>query len=366
MKIIKIFAIGAHTLTDRVSGTDYARVLQPMKYLNGYTTGEYTFEVTVYDPKKDEKGFDWIEIFKENDVVYFNYTSNDTGYAVMGTLAQKYGRKLICDIDDDLFNILTNNPAYETFKKGAWGRTVVKAILGDVHHVVCTNDHLKNSLLENIDKKSEDVTVIPNYVDLDFYTHRSPFKDRGYYKALHFGSSTHHGDLYTPAFVGALSRVMKEYPNFTFSTMGSNVPKFKEKWGQRYEIVWGHPDLVQWRDLMGAIMDDTDFILVPLENNIYTRGKSFIKYLESSSFKIPGVYQDIKQYRSIITDGKDGLLAKNEDEWYEAIVQLITDSNLRKSLGDAAFERIKGLQIQDHISEYANMIIKVLDNKKDK
>lgn len=164
----------------------------------------------------------------------------------MGTLAQKYNRTLICDFDDDLWNILQDNSAYEVFNKESWGRKVVTAIAGDVHHATVTNQHLKNSIVFNTKKTSSQVSVLPNYIDLTLYKHRSPFKDTGQYKALHFGSSSHFASLYSEEFYRAVDRIMKTYPNFTFKSIGAFIPKYRQRWGARYEQGFGDTDLMEW------------------------------------------------------------------------------------------------------------------------
>lgn len=350
----------SHTFIDRVSGTDFVRIIQPMKYLNGYVYKDTKFEVTVFDHSKG-KSFDWRDILQEYDIVYFNYTTNDVGYAIMGCLAQKYKKRLVCDVDDDIFNILTDNPAYEIFKKGAWGRTVVEAVLDDVFHVTCTNSHLKHSIEFNTKKTTDKITVLPNYVDLSVYKHRSPFKDRGYYKAIHFGSSTHSSSIYNEVFVKAVDRVMKEYPNFSFLTIGSFIPALRNKWGRRYEQGFGDGDLMKWIKLMPKFMDDADFLLVPLINNTYNRSKSSTKYNETSSYKIPGIYQNIRQYNEVIENGVNGYLCSTEDEWYNAITSLIKDAKLRQAMGENAYRTVEEKHtIQGNIKAYAETFIKIM------
>lgn len=359
MRKVKIFAMPSHTFIDRTSGVDFLRIIQPMTALNGYKDRDIEIETKVFNHKTDPS-FDWRDIFQEYDAVYFNYTTNDVGYAVMGTLAQKYGKKLIMDVDDDLTSILPDNGAYEIFKPGSWGREVVTAIMGDVHHVTVTNKHLKNSVLHNTNRKSRDITVLPNYIDLDVYNHRCEFKDRGYYKAIHFGSSTHFASFYSKPFMAALDRIMREFPNFTFMTVGAFVAEFKKKWGMRYEQLYGDPDLFKWIEKQKGYMDDADFMLVPMTVNSYNKSKSSCKYLEASSYKIPGAWQNIRQYRELIHDGKNGFLCETEDEWYRSIKKLILDAKLRKSMGSEAFETIQEWQMKRNIEKYAEMIKIVL------
>jgi glycosyltransferase involved in cell wall biosynthesis len=359
MKTIRIFAMPSHTFVDRVSGVDYVRIIQPMKYLNGYKDNEVEFQVTVYDHSKN-KSFDWREVFEKHDIVYFNYTSNDIGFAVMGCLAQKYNRKLICDFDDALHEILSDNPAYVVFKKGAWGREVVTAIINNVSHITCTNSHLKHSLVFNSKRTNDDITVLPNFIDLNLYNYRCKFKDRGYYVGLYFGSSTHFADLYTPEFVGAMDRIMKEYPNFTFKSIGVFIPSFRQRWGMRYEQGFGHTDLLKWIKLMPNHMDGADFMIVPLKNSSYVKSKSSIKFLEASSYKIPGIWQNIRQYQEVIKHGENGLLASTADEWYNGIARYLNDAKFRKSAGENAFKTIQDWTIQKNIKLYADFFKKIL------
>lgn len=358
MKTYKIFALPAHSFVDRTSGVDFLRVIQPMKALDGYEKDGVRFEVKVFDHAKDGS-FDWVSVFEQYDAVFFNYTTNDVGFAIMGALAQKYKRKLICDLDDDLFNILQDNPANEIFKKGSWGITVVKAILEAVDHVVCTNDHLKHSIMNHC--KIKGISSIPNYIDLSFYSHRVEWKDRGYYKALHFGSTTHFHSLMSGPFYKALERIMNEYPNLTLQTVGAFIPSYQDKWGMRYMKGFGDPDINKWvKEKMPAIVDDADFMLVPLNENIYNRSKSSTKWLEASSCKLPGAWQNIRQYRELVKDGANGYLCTTEEDWYKAIKNLLDNAKLRKEMGEKAFETIQEWTIQKNVHKYAELLLKVL------
>lgn len=341
----------SHTFIDRVSGTDFLRIIQPMNALHGQVHKDVKFHVKVFNHAKDGS-FDWRDIFQEYDIVYFNYTTNDIGYAIMGLLAQKYKKKLVCDVDDDLWSILTDNAAYDIFKKGSEGREIVKAVLGDVFHVTCTNSHLKHSLEANT--KAKGVSVLPNYVDLSVYKYRCEFKDRGYYKAIHFGSSTHAASLYSTDFIKAVDRIMKEYPNFSFLTIGTFIPELRRMWGQRYEQGFGDGDLMKWIKLMPKFMDDVDFVLTPLINNTYNRSKSATKRWEASSYKIPFIGQHIRQYNEVIDNDVDGYLCSTEEQWYQAIKKMLDDPKKRKEIGEAGYERtVKDGQMKNNVWRYA-------------
>jgi glycosyltransferase involved in cell wall biosynthesis len=332
-----------------------------MTHLNGYKDNDVEFKVNVYDPRKNES-FDWRDVFNEHDIVYFNYTTNDIGYAIMGLMAQKYGKLLICDMDDDIFNILIDNPVYKVFEKDSKNRQTVQSILNDVHYVTCTNLHLKHAIAHYTYKSYDKLKVFPNFIDLNLYKYRCKFKDKLNIVLGHFGSSTHFISLANENFYKAVDRIMMEFPNVSFHAVGSFFGKYKMKWGQRYETKFGDIDIYKWIDKMPKFMDEIDIVVVPLEDNVYNRSKSSCKYLETSSYKKPGIWQNIRQYNEIVKDGVNGFIARTEDEWYEKIKRLCTDNKLRLSMGEEAYKTVKSdWTIQSHIPEYSEWFKQLLD-----
>lgn len=369
MKRISIFGFPSHQEKTRTHGVDFVRLIQPLEHLNGYNDGEYTFETKIFDIRKKTQ---WDEVAKEFDIIYFNYIHNTWGYAAMGAMARNFGTKLVLELDDALWHVRVDNPAYEAWKKDGENLYNLNCIINDVDAVTTTNSYLKHVIMNNTKKSNEQIGVFPNCIDFKLYKYRSPFKDTGEHIMLtHFGSTTHFKDLETSAFVKGVDRIMKEYPNVKFQTIGAFMPQFKNKWGLRYEHPFGNEDIYKWiktPDKFPKFMAETDIIVVPLEEDIYNKSKSDIKYSEASSAKIPGVYQDIRQYHERITDGVDGFLATKDTQWYKKIKQLIDDKELRRSMGEKAFENVsKNRNIKDIIPEYAEFFKKlVIDNKEKK
>lgn len=360
MKKIRIFSLPSHGTKERVSGVDMVRIIQPMQALNGVKTDKVEFETYIYDPVKDEK-LDWLKVVSEYDMIYFNYTANPWAFAAMGAMARKRGIPIIMDLDDNLWNVQNDNPAFDVYKKDSQGIKNFTAIVNEVDYITCTNPYLRNLVVHNSHKNHDLIKVFDNYIDLDLYKYPQEFKDDGNITLTHFGSSTHYTDLQSSAFVSGVDKIMKEYPNVNFLTVGSFIPVFRSKWGQRYQNEFGHVDIYKWiSDRFPDVMAKTDICVVPLENNIYTRCKSAIKWLEMSSAKKPGVYQRIRQYENVI-DGTNGLLANTSDEWYQAIKTLIEDKAKRKEMGERAYKTVKEKhQMKNNISQYADFFEKVL------
>lgn len=361
MKTIRVYSLPSHAEKHRVHGVDFSRVIQPMEHLNGYSDEEVKFEVTIYDPKKEELHnediAEWTKIAKEYDIIFFNYLNNPWGFAVMGAMARANGVKLVMDLDDSLWNIKPDNPAYNVYKKGEQAIRDFISICNEVDYLTCTSSYLKHVIMNNTDKTADKIIVIPNYIDLELYSHRPAFKDDGQIQLTHFGSTTHFADLADYEFQKGIDRIMSEYPQVTLCMVGAFIPKYKNRWGKRYKQLYGHEDFYTWvkdPEKFAKVMEETDIMVVPLTNDIYNKCKSNIKFLEASSAKKPGVYQNIRQYQEVIVAGENGYLAEKENQWYHFLKELIDDKQKRQAVGEAAFQTIEeSHQIKDRIVDYA-------------
>ena len=359
MKKIRLFCLPSHQTEERTSGVDFARIIQPMKALNGWKNDEVEFETYIYDAVKD-KNLDWLKVVSDYDMIYFNYTANPWAFAAMGAVARKAGKPIIMDFDDNLWNVEKDNPAYDIYHKGTEHLRNFTAIVNEVDYVTVTNSYLRNVVVHNSKKTHYRIKVFDNYIDLGLYDQTPPFKDDGHITLTHFGSSTHFIDLQNKAFTDGVDRIMKEYPNVTFLTVGAFIPLFRNKWGARYQNEFGHVDIYKWvKDRFPEVMKKTDICVVPLENTIYTRCKSAIKYLEMGSAKKPGIWQRIRQYENVI-DKTNGLLANTAIEWYEAIKFLIEDASKRKEMGEKAYNDIvDNYQMKFNVNQYADFFMEV-------
>ncbi len=99
--------------------------------------------------------------------------------------------------------------------------------------------------------------------------------------------------------------------------------------------------LTDWRGWF-ELMRQMDIVLAPLErNNIFCRAKSEVKFIEAAVLGLPVVASRIDPYQDAIEEGVSGLLAAEQVEWREALVQLVERPELRPSLGEAAREAVR-------------------------
>jgi len=360
MRRVKIFGLPSHQTVERTSGVDFARIIQPLKHLDGYTHNDTKFEVKMFDI--DNKN-DWLSITKEFDIIYFNYLNSPWGFAAMGAMARKFGKKLVMDLDDNLWGIRDDNPAHEIYHTGSKALSDFTAICNEVDYMTVTNGYLKNVVVNNTLKRHEKITVFPNFVNLDLYKHRSPKKDYKNITLLHYGSTTHFQDLSNEHFINGVSKILKEYPNVSVKFVGAFLPRLQKAWGQRFSVAYGDSDIYKWiNDHFPKFMDEADILVVPLEDNSYTRCKSAIKYVEVSSAKKVGIWQDMRQYQEVIRNGENGFLARNAEDWYTHLKYLIDNPKERITMGENAFKDVqKQYTIQDHVKDYAEFFKNVVD-----
>jgi glycosyltransferase involved in cell wall biosynthesis len=359
---VPIFSVPSHDTPERTSGVDFVRVIQPMQYLNGYKDGDVEFKVDIFSTKEaKDKRLDWLEASQKYKVFFFNYTASAWSYAAMGCFARKNDVKIIMDVDDALPYIRPDNPSYYVYRKGSEGARNFISILDDVDHVVTTNRFLKNVLLNDSKKSKDKITVIPNYIDLDLYKYKQPFKNDGKITITHFGSTTHFIDLQEKAFEDGIDRIFKEFPHVDLLCIGAHVGRWKMKWGSRYRVGYGDVDIYRWiNNKYPGYMAETDICVAPLSIDTYNKAKSNIKYLEYGAAGKPGVYQGIRQYEEVVNDGVNGYLCYTADDWFNKLSKLIVDTELRRKMGENAFETIQGHQIKNHVQEYSTLIRSVL------
>jgi glycosyltransferase involved in cell wall biosynthesis len=81
--------------------------------------------------------------------------------------------------------------------------------------------------------------------------------------------------------------------------------------------------------------------IMPLPDDAFARGKCACKALQFMAVGRPVVASPVGINQDVIQSGKNGLLARTEDEWYQALVHLADSPRDRASLGDAARQTVE-------------------------
>lgn len=127
---------------------------------------------------------------------------------------------------------------------------------------------------------------------------------------------------------------MQEEPNLHLFICGDfDVSEFGEL--TQFKDRVHNEGFVDWRSLPDLIAR-SDIQLMPLENNIFTRGKSQLKYYEAGIIGIPTVASPIPSFANSIKHGVTGFLATTEEEWFACLKNLVTNPNLLQEIGSNA------------------------------
>lgn len=355
LKILAHFADSGYTPQRKKLNTygplGYYRIKMPSEQIKGH-------KVDLMGDIKDNFGTtleeQWDNIFKKYDVFWTNYFSDERVFTAMFCAAQKHGKKVVFDIDDNYLDIPLTNKLYDRFGPGKRERAMLSTILSFAHALTCSTFPLKEKiaghikLMHGIDK---DIYVIPNMNDVKFWKQKvKPTFTEDKITLGYAGSNSHQDDL--QMIMPAIKNLMAKYKNLHFQLLGSIekdlIPVyfkgFTNEMLSRIEVGASESVFYEYPSWLGQ--QAWDIGLAPLVDTAFTRCKSHIKWLEYSMFKIPVVASRVYPYfmpikdKKTIEDGVTGLLARS-NEWENKIEKLILDKKLRKELGTNAYNDIK-------------------------
>jgi glycosyltransferase involved in cell wall biosynthesis len=99
-----------------------------------------------------------------------------------------------------------------------------------------------------------------------------------------------------------------------------------------------------------------DMGICPIEDSVFNKSKSNLKFLEFSSNRYPCVCSNVENYANTVVGGVTGFLADNTPEsWYEKLNALIKNEELRKDMGNKAHDFVKdNYNIKGNIDKWLN------------
>ncbi len=84
-----------------------------------------------------------------------------------------------------------------------------------------------------------------------------------------------------------------------------------------------------------------DINLAPLETgNPFCESKSELKFFEAGILKIPTVASATEVFKNAISDGLDGFVAENTEEWVNKLEKLILSPEMRSQMGSEARKKV--------------------------
>lgn len=262
------------------------------------------------------------------------------------------GGEIIFETDDLTFDpryaAKTDNYAkLNAFEKKQYASGLGLEILKDPYVKICTTT--TSSLAKILEGYGKKVFIVPNKLSNDdlkitdeIIKHKTlnikhccmlhascSMISIGYFS----GTKSHDRDF--AAITDALTQIMEKYPDVRLVLagpldIGSKLNKFENK-------IERLPFASRKKHFEN--ISKININLAPLEiGNPYCESKSELKFFEAGILEVPTVAAATQTFREAITDGVDGFLAGNTQEWTEKLEKLIADENLRKTMGEKARE----------------------------
>ena len=197
-----------------------------------------------------------------------------------------------------------------------------------VDGVICSTPFLA----QRYRKYNERTWVCGNGIDLERYAYARPEHD---HVNIGWAGGIGHTTSVTP-WLPAIANVLRARPEARFVTVGAPFAgELAGEFGaERCRSLPFAP-----LEVYPASVSTFDLALAPSGNNNLFRGKSDLRWLESSALGVPvigdpGVYAELE-------DGVTGLAASTPEEAEAAMLALVDDPGCAERLGEAAHEYVK-------------------------
>gem|GEM_PF-678972 len=249
--------------------------------------------------------------------------------------ARALGKPVVYELDDLLTELPSQHPDAKFY-----GKARAAILQAAVEADAVTGSTLP--LCDYLREFNPNAWLLPNYLDDQLWSLVAPESqeapDDRPVTIGYLGSHAHLPDL--EMVVPALARVLERYgARVALKFWGITPPALL---AEHPQVIWSIPGLVSYAEFAAFFAkQECDVFIAPLQDNLFNRCKSPLKFLEYSARGIPGVYSRIAPYASVIEHGQNGFLAATPEEWEDNLSQLIESPELRLRLGLAAQQTVR-------------------------
>ncbi len=223
-------------------------------------------------------------------------------------------RRIVYDFDDAVM--------YGSKGESATRRRKFKRIIESADAVLCGNRFLAG---EAESYKRGNVFYVPTVVDTDAY--RVKVHERTTRPLVGWI-----GSRSTLRYVSDVRNVMElllKENRMGFKIVADSPPDFTLE-GLTFE---------KWQaDREQAALLSFDMGIMPLRDDLWSRGKCGLKLIQYMASGLPSVVHPVGVTREMIEDGVNGFLRSGSDEWKDALETLAGDADLRRNMGLKARE----------------------------
>jgi glycosyltransferase involved in cell wall biosynthesis len=182
------------------------------------------------------------------------------------------------------------------------------------------------------------------------------------------GTRTHQRDFAIVA--NALARILRERPQcrlvlFREKSQGAAFVDISE-----YSGFADFAERVEWRDFvplerLPEEMARFDLNLAPLESgNPFCESKSELKYFEAALVDVVTIASPTGPFRRAIRNGETGFLAGDETAWYDILLELVDNPDLRRNLARAArYDAIRQFGTLRRTKSLGNLVAQLIGGR---
>jgi glycosyltransferase involved in cell wall biosynthesis len=231
--------------------------------------------------------------------------------------------KVLFDLDDAIMYRSSSSPHPYSLSRGLKFRWMVKG--SDV--VTVGNQFLRNEVLK-VDREKK-IFVIPTSIDTSLYPHK---KKISHCREVILGWIGTKGNLkYLKRLEPIFETLCEKFPQVKIKIVSndfydSQLPIIKKPWKLEEE----NEDLISF-----------DIGLMPLSDDLWSRGKCGLKIIQYLSVGVPVVCTPVGINSDIVKDGENGFWATNHQEWVDRLSTLIQNPELRYQMGLKGMETVE-------------------------
>lgn len=364
-------------------GICHYRVLNPAKELRkrGHTVDAVGKRLAPIGEKPKQRKFKnqeeiiqwYIDGFKGYDVIISKSSDSREVTKNMLFVCKRLGIPLVVDYDDNPFNVIPGQPAYEMgYAPGKEPRIMQATLMSLSNALFTSTEPLHNQLSEHIYKACgewQKFHVLPNCCDPEVWDYPTEKNDKDIVIGW-AGSITHDADLKVA--LPSIRKIMQENDHVYLELMGGvrqeSFNDLFKGWGEELDRVKCSAGTKTFVDYPKEFMAKKwDIAVAPLIDDDFNKAKSHIKYMEYAMKELPTVFSKVYCYAediqetSVVKDGITGLLAK-QGEWYQKLNELVHDKHKRNRIGRAMKKDVLENWTQDkHVHKWEEAIQSVID-----
>lgn len=239
------------------------------------------------------------------DVLFLQRPTSDQ-HLLMAKIAKDEGVPVWVDFDDDLFNVPTDNPSFNSYNSPGRKQASAEATaLADV--VTVSTNHLKQALKG----LNEDIRVIPNAMPDKYLRHRKVENRNDL--VLWRGSNTHQRDL--ASLSKQIIEAYQKQPKWAWHFQGWN-PWFITESMRNENCFVGEPmPIAEFFKFLGSVSPKVS--IVPLHDSSFNRSKSNIAWIEASFAGAACLVPDWEEWK------KPGAITYRSKEMFQVYLEKI-------------------------------------------